>query len=498
MRTSTLLALLWPTLLFADWRDDAGYARLQAELGGSMPTGAGILVLMSEANYVSPPSLSYLPQATAGSVAYAGTGTFAGKTLFPASGPAGYSPHAAGVANFYFGPASVSPGVTDAACWLADDFVSLVYDPTPVFGASVMNHSWVGSTANDAIDIELSRKLDFLLERDNVFSTAPLNNGSGQSKLLVNTFHTLSVGLRSGNHPQTHTNLDGVGRMKPDLVVDQPVTSYAGPSVASAAAVLLDVIRPTYPTADDPRVVKALLITAASKDRLPAWHRVNTTRPYDEVSGAGELNLYDAYHTLVANQQTASISTERSSTGWDKGTAMSATPQRYFFSIPSGQWASRFTTSITWHRQFSSGVSTATLANINLSLRHATALVPGTLIDQSTSSADNIEHLFQRHLPAGQYVLEVSSDTDSIVYGIAWRSITGGPPTLAVQRNAGISTLSMSDLDPYRLYTLEGSSNLTSWTTVTTFRTADTTPSFSATRTESTGATQRFYRLRWP
>ena len=43
----------------ADWRDNAGYAALQAELGSAMPDGTGIPVMLSEAT-VSATEFIYL------------------------------------------------------------------------------------------------------------------------------------------------------------------------------------------------------------------------------------------------------------------------------------------------------------------------------------------------------------------------------------------------------------------------------------------------------
>lgn len=53
--------------------------------------------------------------------------------------------------------------------------------------------------------------------------------------------------------------------MKPDLVVDEVYTSLASPAVASTAALLLDAADPAHPLAANPRVIKALLCTAASR-----------------------------------------------------------------------------------------------------------------------------------------------------------------------------------------------------------------------------------------
>jgi hypothetical protein len=498
--------LIAASTAYADWRVDAGYNKLSAVLGINLPTGAGIPVLMSEANFATLPALSYLPQATTGTAPFAGIGEFAGKTFYPSSGASSASSHATSVAGFFYGNStSISPGVTDVHMWLADGFLQTVFDDAlnplgaqPTFTGSVMNHSWVGSTQDDAVDVEVTRKLDYLIDRDQFTCVTPLNNGPTQQALIANGYHGISVGLRSGNHPHTHSSIDVLNRMKPDLVVDVSLTSYAGPAVGSAAALLLDVIRPAYPNADHPRVVKALLLTAASKDRLPAWRRVNTARPYDENFGAGELNIYQAYRILTAGQFANSNTMVRPATGWDtRTTGAGGNVRRYFFDVPEGSWAQTFTASLTWHRNFSSGVSTAILPDLTLRLRAATGTTPGAQIDESVSTIDNVEHLFLRYLPAGRYVLEVSSDTPSISYALAWQSLIGTGPSVTLQRNAPASQLNFSQLDPYVLYTVQGSNDLTSWTNLGTLRTADTVASFTGSMTESTELQSRFYRLQW-
>jgi hypothetical protein len=506
MRKLAALFALITSAAQADWRVDAGYSRLSTELGASLPTGAGIPVLMSEANFAAPPALSYLPQATTGTVPFAGTGGYTGKTFYPQSGAGSLSAHANSVAsNFYGNSTSLSPGVTEAHVWLADDFITQVYDnalnplaPQPLFTGSVMNHSWVGTTEDNAVDQEITRKLDYLVNRDEFTCVTPLNNGAVQQALIANGYHTISVGLRSGNHPHTHSSLDVLNRMKPDLVVDVSATSYAGPAVGSAAALLLDVIRPGYPSADDPRVVKSILLTAASKDRLPAWKRMNTARPYDESYGAGELNVYQAYRILTAGQFANSNTNVRPATGWDtRNTSSTGAVRRYFFDVPAGRWAQTFSATLTWHRDFTAGINAPSLPNLTLQLKAATGTTPGAVIDESVSTIDNVEHLFLRYLPAGRYVLEVSSDTLSYPYALAWQSLMGDGPTISLQRNAPTSQLNLSNLDPQVLYTIQGSNDLTAWSNLGTLRTADTVASFIGSMTESSSALRRFYRLEW-
>jgi hypothetical protein len=183
--------------------------------------------------------------------------------------------------------------------------------------------------------------------------------------------------------------------------------------------------------------------------------------------------------------------------GWHKGSTRSATPRRYFFTIPSGAWAAEFSVGLTWHRDLAVDYSTSTLTDLNLSLRAASGFTAGDLIRQSVSVIDNVEHVHVRHLPAGSYVLEVSAPTDGVTYGLAWRSRLGNGPQAVLTRSGSTSSVQMSGLDPVMSYTLEASADLTSWTAVHSFRTADSVPATTASWTETNGSARRFYRLRW-
>lgn len=498
--TSLFAALLLAGACSADWREDSGFYALQAELGLAMPTGAGISVLQSEAN-----AGGYLPQASAGTVPFAGTGVFAGKTITPHSGASGLSNHAHSVAHYFFSNAgSMSPGVTDVHCWLADDFaVSLASGTPPAYTGSVQNHSWVGSFGSTATDQAVLRRLDYMIQRDAVTIITPLNNGGTMMPLLANAYHSLTVGLRSGNHPTSGTNTDGAGRMKPDLVVNQDLTSYAGPSAGSAAVLLLDAIRPAYPVADNPRVVKALLLAGASKDRLPAWRRTTTANPYDSTWGAGELNVQNSHRILATGRAVLSPLTDAPLRGWDVRSTDSTQPVRYFFTIPEATWAGTFSAVITWHRSLAPPTFTPSLANLNLRLFAADAfVVQGHPIDESVSTVDNVEHLFLRNLPPGQYALEITSDTSNVEFGIAWEAQRGTGPAISVRRETGGQVyLDLSQLDPYVTYTIESSETLapTSWDEAGAIRTADYTASTTATWQDTALPlpAARYYRLKW-
>lgn len=499
---SLIFALTLPfgSAVRADWRADVGYWQLQAELGVNLPTGAGIPILMSEALFGG----GYYAQGTAGTTPYAGTGFLAGKTITPYSAPSGTSAHAAIVADFFCGSGrSVAPGVTDLHAWRADDYADMIYenDPPPVFAGSVHNHSWVGTFNSAAIDIEVMRRLDFMIKRDACIVTTPMNNGSGMQNLLANAYNGICMGLSNGNHPHTHSNLDGVGRMKPDLVVTLDVgdryTSYASPAVASVATLLLDAVRPDFPDADDPRVVKAIMLSAATKEPFLGWQRLTSARPYDEIYGAGALNVLNAHHILATGRQAASEVQKRATRGWDRGTSSAVTPQHYFFTLPAGQWGSTFSATVTWHRQVAADFAAYSLANLNLRLAQASGFSVGSTVTESISSIDNVEHLFLRNLPPGEYVLEVSADISDETYGIAWEAQPGTGPQITLTRTGTQNVLSFSQLDPLETYTLEACTDLSGWLPATTFRTADTVPATTASWQENVNTGAKFYRLVW-
>jgi hypothetical protein len=507
--TLIVLSLLSCRVRAADWRVNAQWPELGAELGAAMPNGTGIIVMMSEAQDGSG---NYLPQAT-GVTPYAGVNAFSGKTLHAESGIGGESGHANPVASTFFGNySSIAAGVTEAHVYLADDFYSDLSSTAtpPTYPGSVQNHSWIYTVSSGTtVDNRILRKLDMLIDRDGKVVCVPLNNGSGTTVpiLLANIYNGLTVGLKDGGHSQGGSTADGTGRMKPDLVVETVYTSFASPAVASAATLLLDAIRPAFPDADHPEVVKALLLAGATKQNLPAWQRDVSTEPYDDVLGAGELNILNSHHILAAGKQAFSDSAEATRTGWDYATASSGSVRRYFFTIPAGQFANTFSAALVWNRNITkSGLNfNASLQDLTLKLFASTAFTPSASpIQQSNSSVDNVEHLFLRNLPPGQYALEVgwSTSVTPYEYALAWESQIGTGPGVAIRRETDGVYLDASRLDPFVTYTVEVSNDLSaaSWSSAGTFRTADTTPSFTHTWQDGLSSlpAAKFYRLSWP
>ena len=120
------------------------------------------------------------------------------------------------------------------------------------------------------------------------------------------------------------------------------------------------------------------------------------------------------------------------------------------------------------------------------------------VLDQSISVIDNVEHVFQRNLPAGQYALEVSSDSDGIVFGLAWDLQLGPGPAIAPRLVSGLPVLDLSGLDPFVTYTIQRSDGFGGWSDVGSVRTIDTVAATAVTWSDPAPLPPPvFYRLRW-
>ena len=410
----------------ANYLDDIGLIALRAELGAAIPTGTGVGVTQVEANTSA--GLSYMPDIT--------NSDFAGKTIVARSGASAISGHATTVGVFYYGlTGSLCPGVTsvdvyNADLWVYSGFLKTNTTTAPVVESrKVQNHSWIGNVdSGGPIDLEILRRFDFAIQRDDFLAVVGVNNGSGSGipALLANAYNAISVGLTNGDHSTGVTTVDGAGRVKPEMVAPQLATSFATPQVSSAATML----RGAAPAAGQHSVtLKSLLLAGATKDQFANWSRTST-RPLDTHYGAGQLNVFHSYHMLAAGQQTASGSTSVNKRGWDYNTTL-ATPRQYFFDISAGDGSTRFSAALTWNRIITDTIAggpwgnpASTVPDLALRLYQASGFAKGALVDESISSVDNVEHLFGATLPAGRYALEVTANQTGIAYGLAWNSVS--------------------------------------------------------------------------
>ena len=433
----TTLAVVAPLSLRADWKDDVGYIRLQQTYTTGVPASPAGGVTQAEA---PDGSANYAPDTT--------SSLFTGSTFTFISGVSGANGHAQTVASYFYGntgsllSAPLSVDLYNANNWLSTGFLNYGSANAPAQeGRRVQNHSWISmfdtsqaTTAqiNSSVT-NIDQRLDFAINNDGFTSVVGMGNDAGTTlpDLLGQSYHTLAVGLVNGSHSAGLTAYDGAGRMKPDLVAFEGVTSYSTPQVASAAALISEKLRnttysPALATADYPRLTKALLLTGAAKEPLVSWNRADTAKPYDAVYGAGALNVFLSYRILSAGRQTASASSVVAETGWDVNTSRTSTPRYYFFDVPSGGTSARFSAALTWHRSltfFSGSFIAPALPNLDLKLFTATGTTLGTQIDASLSTVDNVEHLYQTALAPGRYALQISSASSSFTtYALAWRT----------------------------------------------------------------------------
>ncbi len=416
-------------LVFADYRDELGYTRLQAELGAAAPNGTGVSVTQTEA---SSGGFNYMPDVL--------NVEFTGKTIYARSTAGGVTGHATTVGAYFYGlSSSMAPGVNsidvfEADNWLHSGFLRRTSASQPnVENRAVQNHSWVGSfDSGGAGDVEVLRRLDFAIARDDFLAVVGLNNGSGNNHpaLLGNIYNGISVGLTNGGHSSGASTVDGTGRVKPEIVSPIFVTSFATPTIGAAAALLIQKARSSAPLADAERSVmlKAILLAGATKQPFAGWNRT-TTRPLDAHFGAGQVNVYRSYHVLTAGKQPASSSATVPPRGWNYAQTTAA-PQRYFFDIPPGNTAPDFSALLTWNRTVTAAwpLSTSSLPNLSLKLYAASGFTTGALIDSSESPVDNLEHLYLPGLAPGRYALEVTAPIAGVSYGLAWYS----QPTISV------------------------------------------------------------------
>ncbi len=436
LRSHLIVLLLFLTAapLWADWKSEIGFTRLQSLAGGELPTAPNAGLTQVEA--YDPETTNYAPN-TASSL-------FNGKAL-NVIGSSGTSNHAHKVATNFYATTSLLPGSCSVDIhyvndWIYSGFLKYGTSSAPLTETrAVQNHSWVGSLESSSADTNISRRLDFAINRDGFVCAVGLHTADAEHpQLLCQTYNTISVGLDDGRHTQGLTTLDGSGRMKPDIVTPNTgvdYTSYATPIVAGAAGLLYQRLVDDYSlseNADRPRVIKAILLASATKNTVPNWDNT-PTRPLDSIYGAGELNIHHAYHTLRAGRATAN-NTHYSIRGWAAESVGGSSTKTCYFKIPAGTPSTPFSAALIWHRNVTTALSgngrnqtrtwNASLADLNLRLYQASGTSLGSLITESNSAVDNVELIYQSALAPGDYALRVeNTSTTSTAYALAWHSL---------------------------------------------------------------------------
>ncbi|MSR28288.1 MAG: hypothetical protein EXS03_01775 [Phycisphaerales bacterium] len=444
--------------------DEIGYDALVARLGGTgVPTGAGIRIGQVEASTNAANPAYYGPDQV--------NAEFVGKTFSAQSGAPQVSSHATFVAQQLYGnTTSVARGVTLIYLWEASSFInsnlrygagSTVAPLTPPSTAlKIYNNSWIGGTSGgptpNAVDLEILRRADFAMNRDDTIYTVGCNNGatSVTYPLMAMGYHGLSVGLTSGGH--SHGDVpaagDGPGRQKPEIVAPGTATSWATPVVGACAALLFETAatHPSVslnPNADETVVIKAALMAGAT--HRAGWTnnpqtsgplRGVTVKPLDTTYGVDVVNIDRGHQILTGAEHNGAATSAAATTlvppaGWDFEQIAVAATRYWKFRVV--QTVSELSVVASWHRTQTNSVSVPTVANIDLTLFRVGA--DGITLEPlegeagaihytqgnvaSRSPVDNVEHLYVKGLAPGDYMIEVKR-TGSMVglppFSIAW------------------------------------------------------------------------------
>jgi hypothetical protein len=427
-----------------------GLAALRAALGDNAPTGAGISVTQVESPQSGVESQYFVNTALA---------DFTGKTITAKQTPATTSTHATNVAQNFYGNSGIAPGVTtidvyEANRWLDSSFLRKLSPLAPrVEYRKIQNHSWIANFTVDgqtdvAAAVDVLRRIDYVVNRDGVVVVAGVNNGTASTipQILGNAYNVIAVGRSDGGGSLGPSTADVIGRSKPDIVAPGVNTSVSTSWVSGAAALLLEAAG-TNSAASRPATIKALLMAGASKKAfdldaatpttLDDWSRT-PTQPLDDRYGAGQLDVYRSYQILAAGQQGPGTLAEVAINGWDAGTIPSGQELTYYFTVPANHVLADLSVLATWNRQidFTPGVGsqaatlTPSLANVDIHLYRSSGFIKGSLVDESVSNIDNVEHVFQRVLGPGQYMISVTTDATAD-FSLAW----GGQLYLAGDSN---------------------------------------------------------------
>jgi len=515
----------------ASWQDEIGWTRLAGELGAALPAGAGVSVSLVEAT-LSATGGEYLPSGEAAPT----EGNFVGKLFDFRSGVSPVSFHAARAASFFFGrntdpqagDASVAPlaGSGPSArveCyrsdgWMGSDFLRRGGLELPQVGTTLIgNHSWIGRVGSDfpADEVnEVLQRLDWAVAVSDHVAVVGMNNGAASvvPPLLGSAYNVLSVGRTDGWHSTgtSAAEVDGPGRVKPELVAPMTTTSWATAVVSSCAAVLAEAGGVRVPSGRRSEVLRAVLLAGARKDLFPGWSRTET-RPLDPHFGAGEVNVWRSHRVMAAGEVMDGVPVPVSRSGWHGAGDLEAGQDRgYALRVPDGCVARELSVAVVWNRTIGTrpadqwSEATPVLANLDLVLERVAVDGAAVVLDRSESGARGsvsypLEHVFRRDLPASGYRLRVMNDAagPATPYGVAWylSLAPAAAPEVDVRWDveSGSVIMAFSRLGDGLTYALEESEDLVGWRTREVLVARGTTD----TATVVGPPAPMFYRLVW-
>ncbi|MEO1511846.1 MAG: S8 family serine peptidase, partial [Planctomycetota bacterium] len=244
----------------------------------------------------------------------------------------------------------------------------------------------------------------------------------------------------------------------PDSFTITAGTSFAAPTVAGGAALVVEAGRDLYGGNDraiDGRVVKAVLMNSA--DKLAGWDNgqmldngvITTFQSLDLAIGAGQMNLDQAFDQYTAG--TTDVAGDGGGTvetiGWDYGQVTNG--ERVFYDVNTAlAGGTDLTVTLTWFAEFELDVTPGQefladdrYADLDLEVYAVDDLGQRTLLAQSTSAFNETEHLsftLQEDTLISIAVFgfgeiwDFGADGTVTDFGLAWAgTAVPGVPTLA-------------------------------------------------------------------
>jgi hypothetical protein len=478
MNKNTFLVILLGSVInnvYAGYKEDIGYTKLAAELGTDIPTGRGVTVTQTESLSGEVPA--YMPDINKPEFKY--------KVITDKSSPlplGPYSGHATGVARMFFGKHALANGITHISCysangWLTEDFLNANHRSIEPKAANdrVANHSWIGGIKNENVVLNILKRIDWVINRDEFIQAVGIRNKpSPNSPMLSGAFNVIAVGKSDGNNGRGSILLNRTytaGRPRPHIVTPNGTSSGSTPIVASAIALLVETGHNNPDLSADPNtrftithnnkkvynaerseVIKAALMAGADRSTNNTT-KLKDDKPNDVVNyrtdnshrsdngldtryGAGQLNIYNSYKIISAGEQNREQDNPQSkgmisNRGFDYqpafGKAVDSTTSTYHFKTDNV--VSQLTAALVWNIKVDKGTviafpGKATVYNLDLAL-YKTVDRKNILVMQSASIRDNTENLYVRLEPNSDYIIEVSAHNEEQVfewdYAIAWQ-----------------------------------------------------------------------------
>jgi hypothetical protein len=339
-------------------------------------------------------------------------------------------------------------------------------------GANIINLSLNFFAPTSSGNSQLDLMIDWAAYARGISTTIAAGNISGGNGSQAvrgpgSAYNGITVGRTTADLSKVHTDsavaYTADGRMKPDVVApgsgltlanddwegvasdwDTGLngTSFAAPHVAGLLAQLLDA-GTTLGYSTNPLVVKAAIMNSAGKSVLDRsfnpWAPASVanvagvttvSQPLDTDSGAGLINGLATAEQYLAGELSPGFV---ASIGWDLNAVAGGQFVDYIID-PGLAAGSALTATLTWHRHVGlsdngNGAVDAgdtffleqALSNLNLQV-----LRNGTLVAQSVSTVDNVEHLFFDIDRSARYTLRVIGATvggGSEQFALAWRGV---------------------------------------------------------------------------